>query len=550
LDAGSTLSSSRLGLLRGRATRQSLYGVGIALSAIAAALLVGSWMQAGELSITGVMHAHASNPAIWFLYLMPFVFAVMGQHMGYVVAQQVGDIVQEHTRELNERTAAAERKAAHDATHDRLTGLPNETLLRDRLNQELLRIGRSGETLALVMLGVNRFKDINDALGRDRGDQLLRQIAERLRSVVRASDTLARPGGDEFAVLAATSQEEDVEAVLRKLCAAFDAQFPLEELRIDVRAAAGVALAPRDGSDYDTLMQRADIAMDTAKEHKRDWCLYDPGMTRSGGSRSLRLLAHLRQSLRTRSLLLYYQPKVRAADHGPVSAEALVRLQHPEFGLVPPDEFIQLAEQHGLMRELSREVLRMAVEQAVAWHAAGRPLSVAVNLSTTTLLDEELPSFVEELVSGSALPPERLTFEVTESALLRDPDRALGILRRLAVHGSAISIDDFGTGYSSLAYLKKMPASELKIDKTFVFEMANSPKDAAIVRATIDLAHALGLKVVAEGVETEATARTLAALGCDWLQGYLFARPLAPEAFEAWLAERLPEEGSGSASKH
>jgi EAL domain-containing protein (putative c-di-GMP-specific phosphodiesterase class I) len=266
--------------------------------------------------------------------------------------------------------------------------------------------------------------------------------------------------------------------------------------------------------------------MDTAKEHKRDWCLYDPGMTRSGGSRSLRLLAHLRQSLRTRSLLLYYQPKVRAADHGPVSAEALVRLQHPEFGLVPPDEFIQLAEQHGLMRELSREVLRMAVEQAVAWHAAGRPLSVAVNLSTTTLLDEELPSFVEELVSGSALPPERLTFEVTESALLRDPDRALGILRRLAVHGSAISIDDFGTGYSSLSYLNRLPVDTIKIDKSFVQDIRPSDSGTSIVAGIAAMTRGLNLNLIAEGVETAAQFEYLERIGCHACQGYYLSHPL------------------------
>jgi diguanylate cyclase (GGDEF)-like protein len=535
MDAKSTQLQSSLAPLRARATRHSVIGAAIAIAANLLAVLLSSWLQSGRIDLASVIAANQTNPALWLLYAMPFVFAVWGQYVGVLMARDMGAIVTDHTRELREKTAELEHKAAHDATHDNLTDLPNRILLRDRLDQALRGAARSQLPLALLVLDLNRFKDINDTLGHHAGDRLLKQVAVRLREVVRGSDTLARLGGDEFALLLpALAAENDVEQVVHKIERVFATPFAVAEMKLEVSASVGIALAPRHGTDVDTLMQRADVAMYAAKEERRSYHVYDTRMDRHSSKR-LSLLTQLRQAIARDEMVLHFQPKVHAATGTPCGAEALVRWQHPDFGTVPPDEFIQLAEQTGLIQELARWVLRNALMQAASWIEAGHDLGIAVNISPATLLDPEFPDFIAGLCAAHRVPHGTLTLEVTESSLLREPELALGILKRLAELGCAISIDDFGTGYSSLGYLKKMPATELKIDQSFVFEMLNDASDAAIVRATIDLAHTLGMRVVAEGVENERVACALRALGCDILQGFHFARPLPAAQFDAWL---------------
>ncbi len=527
-----------LRLMRTRVTKYSILGVVIAVCAIVVATLITSYYQTGEIDSQGFMNAHQTNAALWMLDCMPFVFAFWGQYVSTILADNVNTLVHDHTADLLKKTEALERQAMHDATHDPLTDLPNRILLRDRLEQALLSARRKQLPVALLVLDLDRFKEINDTLGHHSGDRLLKQISVRLREVVFDTDTLARLGGDEFAILLPSLGTEDsIHLVVNKILRAFDTPFVINKMSLDVQASMGIALAPKHGQDVETLLQRADVAMYAAKEEKRHVYIYDPGMDKHN-SRRLSLLAQLRQAISNDEMHLHYQPKVAAGTEQVQGVESLIRWNHREFGIVPPDEFIHLAEQSGLIIELSRWVLRTAADQAMVWLNQGRNLNVAVNVSPSSLLDPEFPDFMAGLLAALKLPRGTLTLEITESSLVRDPDLALQVLNQLAHLGMSISIDDFGTGYSSLAYLKKMPATELKIDKTFVADMLDNESDATIVRATIDLAHNLGLKVVAEGVEDAETAQALAQLDCDTLQGYYFSRPLPLELFDPWLAAR------------
>lgn len=523
------------GLMRSRVTRYSLYGVIIAACAVVIATLSTSFVLTGEVSLTGAIQAQKDNAALWILNSMPFVFALWGQHVGSVMAKDVGDLVTGQTQAWRQKTEALERKAVHDATHDPLTDLPNRVLLRDRLDQAMVAARRSKQSVALLLLDLNRFKDINDTLGHYSGDRLLQQVGVRLREVIRASDTLSRLGGDEFGILLpSVASESDVRRVVDEVQRVFETPFVIKNMTLEVQASIGVALAPMHGTDVDTLLQRGDVAMYAAKEENRSFHVYDPGMDKHSSKR-LCLLAQLRQAITRNELVLHYQPKVIAGENRIVGVEALIRWQHKEFGMVPPNEFIHLAEHSGQIGELSKWVLRKALDQAVIWQQKGLQLGVAVNISPTTLLDPDFPDFLTGLLVSHTLPNSTLTLEITESSLVKDPDLALEILERLAAMGIAISIDDFGTGYSSLSYLSKMPASELKIDKAFVTDMLNDQSNAAIVRATIDLAHNLGMIVVAEGVECENTLASLVSLKCDMVQGYYFSGPLPIHEFTPWL---------------
>ena len=413
----------------------------------------------------------------------------------------------------------------HRAMHDELTGLPNRLVLHDRLEQALLTSNREGASTALVVLDLDRFKEINDSLGHDYGDLLLQQIAPRLRSELRESDTVARLGGDEFAViLPKVAGLDGALVVAEKLARALEEPFVVNGMSLAVEASVGVAVSPDHGDDVRTLLQRADIAMYLAKDNKVGVSSYDSTVDGHSPARAA-LLGDLRRAISERELSLHFQPKSDLLTGRLQGVEALVRWQHPEQGLLSPDAFVPLAERTGLVHPLTRFVLDSALAQCRAWYDQGLEVPVAVNLSTRTLLDRAFPEEVRALLSYWRLPPHLLTLEITESALMGDPTRAAELLTDLAAQGVRLSIDDFGTGYSSLSSLRTLPVHELKIDRTFVRDMLVQPQDASIVRAIVDLGHTLGLTVVAEGVEDEATARELGRLGCDLGQGYHLGMP-------------------------
>jgi diguanylate cyclase (GGDEF)-like protein len=432
------------------------------------------------------------------------------------------------------RQQAAENR--HQALHDALTGLPNRALFRDRTAQALLAARRDGTAVAVLLMDLDRFKDVNDSLGHHTGDLLLHQVGERLRARLRASDTIARLGGDEFAVLLPGLRDPAAAAaVARELREALERPFsPGDIQQIHADASIGIALYPDHGGDPDALIQHADVAMYQAKRARLGVAVYDSASDQSSPAR-LALLAELRRAIDGDELILHYQPKVDLAG-GIDGAEALLRWPHPERGLIPPAEFIPLAEHTGLIRRLTLWVLEAALRQSREWRRQGLDVALAVNLSAANLADPELPDDIADLLRRMDVPPDRLTLEITESTAMADPARAQDLLLRLRDLGVGLSIDDFGTGHSSLAYLSSLPVTELKIDRSFVTSIATDDSDAMIVRSTIDLGHNLGLRVVAEGVEDDHTLRWLSDHGCDLAQGYGLTRPLPAAELPTWLA--------------
>ncbi len=442
------------------------------------------------------------------------------------------------TRGFHRRLEVERKNAVHDSLHDALTGLPNRTLLADRVTQALRSGERTGASTGLLLIDLDRFKEINDTFGHNYGDKLLVQVGPRLTAAVRAGDTVSRLGGDEFAVLLPDVRDaEAVTAVARTLLVALEQPFPVEGVVLDVEASIGVVVSGEHGNDVESLVRHADIAMYVAKAQQIGVFTYDreaDGHT----PEKLAMLGELRRALDRRELVLHYQPKVAVTTGQVVGAEVLVRWEHPERGLVPPDEFIPVAERTGLIGPMTSYVLDEALTQARIWMDAGRPLRVAVNLSARSLLDERLPRRLSRLLAAHHVPAGLLELEITESALMTKPARAQRLLEALSAMGVGVSIDDFGAGYTSLGQLQALPVTELKIDKSFVMTMTDELSNGLIVESVIELGHKLGLTIVAEGVENPEVLAALIGFDCDIVQGFHLCRPLPVAAFDRWYAAR------------
>ncbi|MDH5298619.1 MAG: EAL domain-containing protein [Desulfobulbaceae bacterium] len=393
------------------------------------------------------------------------------------------------------RIAALER---HNALHDDLTDLPNRTLLHEQIKQAILHAKRDFEPLAILVMDLDRFKEINDALGHHYGDFLLQKVAVRLQTVIRESDSLARLGGDEFAVVLPSVDVDQARIIANKIAQAIQMPFMIEGHSLTIGISIGIALYPTHGQESETLLQHADVAMYAAKSTESHAAIYDAAQDQYTLNR-LMLLADLRETIRKEQLTLHYQPKIVLKNNRICGVEALVRWRHHDLDFIPPDHFIPLAEQGGLIRPLTLYVLECAVRQRAAWRDQGIDLTISVNLSIKDLQDLTLPLHVKKLLARWQLEPSDLMLEITESSMMLQPDRTFEVISNLHALGVQLSIDDFGTGYSSLSYLKQLPAEEIKIDKSFVINMIKDENDEVIVRATIDLAKNLGLKVIAEG---------------------------------------------------
>jgi diguanylate cyclase (GGDEF)-like protein len=487
-----------------RLPRWALLGVPVASSLGALALLVNASRR-----------GHSLHPIAEALAAATVVAAIARLIVTFRDATALA-----HTKELavtDELTGLGNRRAFYESAHAWLRATPQ----------------RPG---ALLLLDLDRFKEVNDSLGHHAGDDLLEQIAQRISASVHGeSDTIARLGGDEFAVLLLGVDRIAAEQVAERIRETVAPPYVLDGVTVRIGVSIGIALSPDHGAEATSLLRKADIAMYHAKSARSGQFVYDAERDTTHGEDRLRTLEELRMALVQRQLTLHYQPKVDASTRAVTGVEALVRWNHPTRGLLFPDSFLGLVEDAGLMRELTTAVLTQGLDQVAKWRDDGREMSIAVNLSPSSLVDADLPAQVFGLLRERRLSASALELEITEDSLMNDRERARAVLVTLRQLGIRVAVDDFGTGYSSLTYLRDLPIDELKLDRSFVGAMAEDPRSAAIVRSTIALAHSLGLRMVAEGVEDCVTADELAMSGCDEAQGYYFSRPLPPEELEGWL---------------
>lgn len=456
-----------------------------------------------------------------------------------IISKNSGDeitILEEYFNRLAEAVQTETQSLEHQALHDPLTDLPNRKLLHNRLQQEILRGERTSKQLVLIMSDLNRFKEINDTLGHHIGDLVLQQAAERLYNIFRKTDTVARLGGDEFAILLPETNLEQAKALTHKVLDEFNHPFIVNDHSLNIGISLGLAEFPTHGDDVNILTQRADVAMYIAKQNNIGYSVYDPNKDTHSIGR-LALMSELRKAIETESLEIYFQPKIDVTTNEVVGAEALLRWDHPQRGFIKPGEFIPLAEQTGLIKPLTQWVIGKAIAQCASWKKNNIQLGISVNISAHNLHDSKLIHHLRDMMLKHNLPPEYLTLEISEGDIMSEPIRAKQTLEKIKNTGINLSIDDFGTGYSSLSYLKKLPVDEIKVDRSFVMEMTEDKDDDIIVRATIEVAHNLGLKIVAEGVHDKQTWERLKTLGCDIAQGHYISKPLSSADFSDWLNE-------------
>jgi diguanylate cyclase (GGDEF)-like protein len=429
----------------------------------------------------------------------------------------------------------------HEATHDALTGLPNRVDFSSKIDELLLdRNPLAG--VALLFIDLNEFKSVNDTMGHHAGDELLIQVASRIKNILPRHWHASRLGGDEFSLAGEFRDVAEVDDVVTQLQESFKRPVDLEDIRFTISAAIGVALAPEHGTHRSMLMRRADVAMYSAKESKSFHCVYYHPDQENVTARQVDLISELRRAIPDRGLTLCFQPKAKLASGAIASVEALARWDHPKYGSITPDEFIPLAEQAGLIGELTDFVLAESMRVGVDWQSRGTNVNIAVNLSSRTLRDETFPDRLAAMHVASGFPPSSLTLEITEREIMSQPELTISIMTKIRETGVRFSIDDFGTGYSSLVYLTQFPIDEVKIDKTFVRDACDSARHASIVRAVVEVAQTIGLTVVAEGVEDTRTWDTIRSLGCTEAQGFLLSRPVTAEALEDWLHLRADAE--------
>ena len=474
--------------------------------------------------------------------LQDFLVAVTAPAFGAGMLMLVvlGLVVLAYQRNADKRAAEVE----HQALHDSLTGLPNRALFRDRGQLALAAAARNRASGAVMLLDLDRFKEVNDTLGHDQGDALLKEVAARLKIALRNSDTVARLGGDEFTILLPeVADHNSAMAVADKVGGSLQQPFVVSGVTLDLEVSIGVAIFPEHGDDIDILVSRADVAMFAAKRDHSGCTAYAPELD-ARAPRALSLLGGLRRAMDNGDLLLHYQPKADIATSEVVGVEALVRWQHATLGLIPPSDFVPLAERTGLIHRLTEFVLSEALQECRNWLESGLELPVAVNISARNLLNDDFPGVVADLLHKWDIPPRMLQLEITENSMMGDPARVRACLLALTDLEVGLSIDDFGTGYSSLAYLKDLPVRELKIDRSFVTNLRAHPANRTIVNSVISLGQNLGLRVVAEGVEDLDAWRELSELGCDFAQGYYLARPMSAKDIPAWRLVWMAEHSS------
>ncbi|MCQ8104624.1 bifunctional diguanylate cyclase/phosphodiesterase [Methylomonas sp. SURF-2] len=527
--------SDNVRILKSQVSKTAYQGVAIAISAIIIATLCVAYYQTGAITLEAIVKAQSENYGLWVLDSIPFVFGFWGQYSSAIIAYQAGAMIFDQTQELRSRAESMEKQANYSATHDIATDLPNRVLFYDRVEQAIRSANQQNKLLSVLLVEFANFKEVYDTLGRNSSDLVLKQIATRLQSVVLGNDSVARIDGNIFSLLVPATDDENAGVMLAKnVQAALESPFKAERLNLSIHVNIGIVNFPEHGGDVDTLVQKAGVALFMAGRSHEGYAVYTSAFD-DHSPRRLTLMSELRQALERDELQIYYQPKVAVGSGRLYGAEALVRWNHPKHGFVPPDEFIPMAERTRMIKHLTLWALKQTFRQCAEWHRQGLDLIVSVNLSARDLHDPELPDIIAGVAAASRVQPSWMMLEITESSIMTDPERSLDIIQRLHDMGYKLSIDDFGTGYSSLAYLKKMPLTELKIDKSFVGDVLKSDNDAVIVKATINLAHNLGLQVTAEGVENQQILDMLDDYACDLAQGYYLSKPIGLEDFNQWM---------------
>ncbi|WP_432474787.1 putative bifunctional diguanylate cyclase/phosphodiesterase [Amphritea sp. HPY] len=522
-------------VLKSRVSRAAFQGVLIAIAALIAGTFLACFFADGSVTLSGIMEAQRTNYALWVLDAVPFAFGFWGQYASTIIAYEASALVIDQTRELRDKADDFEKKAQHSSTHDILTDLPNKALFYDRVEQACLAENVPGKALSILLIEIANYKEINDTLGRNGSDSLIKQVAVRLESAFSAPVSIARIDSNIFSLLITDVEGRyQVLAVAESIQRVLDAVFFVGKVKLSAHANVGIVHFPEHGEDVDTLVQRAGIALYVAHNSNKGYAVYDTSFDAHNPGQ-LTLMSELNQALLQNQMELYYQPKIDISSGRLCGAEALVRWNHPKHGLLMPDNFIPLMERTRIIQSLSIWVLKAGFAQCAAWHKQGLDLSVSINLSAKDLNNPELPDLIAGVAGTSGVDPEWIILEITESSIMSNPEVALEIVNRINDMGFHFSIDDYGTGYSSLSYLKQMPLKELKIDRSFVSDILSDESDAVIVNATINLAHNLGLQVTAEGVENQATLEQLKAEGCDIAQGYLISKPMTVDQFGHWI---------------
>ncbi|MFD2111989.1 putative bifunctional diguanylate cyclase/phosphodiesterase [Thiorhodococcus fuscus] len=547
----SPIQDTRINLrvLHERASRASLQGILIAIVAVILATLAVCYVSERGISLEGLINAQRTNFALWVLDLMPFVFAYVGQYVTFTLAREANSLVRKQTRELRDRADDLQKQATFAATHDHVTELPNRALFSDRIDRAIRVCPDQGARFGVLFLAIENLNDVQDTLGAASSDLLLRQIATRLTGWIKPQDSLARLESHVFGLMIQDVVDHDsAEKAAHGLQKAMDPPFQAGDIKISMHTSIGIVIVPEHGEDQDLLLQRAGVATYMGSRAYNGFAIYSPTQD-DESPRRLTLMGELRQAIDRGQFMLYHQPKIDIASGRVIGSEALIRWYHGRDGFIPPEEFVGLAERTRMIRPLTLWVLEHAFNDCAGLHRLGFDWTVSINLSARDLHDPEFPDLVAGMMARTGIQPDWVMLEITESSIMADPVRVLNVLERIHSMGFHFSIDDFGTGYSSLAYLKKLPVSELKIDKSFVMDMPRSESDGVIVRATVELGHNLGLKVTAEGVEDAESLRILRSIGCDTAQGYYFSKPRPLNEILAWQQSGLWKASRDSLSE-
>lgn len=522
-------------ILKSEVSKTAYQGVLIAVATIIIATVVVSFVSTGAISLDGIVAAQKNNMALWIIDSIPFVFGFWGQYSGSVIAYQAGVMIFDQTQELRNKADNLEKQTNYVNTHDPLTDLPNRALFYDRAERAIVLANTQNQLLSILLIEIENFKDIYDTLGRTSSDLILKQVSTRLQGVSRERDSVAKIDGNVFGILLADIVNlTGADQLARYIQTAMELPFIVERLQVTVHSNVGIVHFPEHGEDVDTLVQKASIALQMAYNSNNGYAIYQSSFDNHSPQR-LSLMSELRHAIERGGLELFYQAKVSIQTGELFGAEALVRWNHPTHGIISPDEFIPMVERTRMIKQLTLWVLKRAFWDCANWRKQGKELKISVNLSTKDLHDPELPDLIAGAAASASIKPGWIMLEITEGSVMNDPESALEIIERLNRMGYHFSIDDFGTGYSSLAYLKKMPLTELKIDKSFVMDIMNNENDATIVKAIINLAHNLGLQVTAEGVESKEIMAKLKEFGCDLAQGYYLNKPLSVNDFNNWM---------------